>query len=380
MLVIAVNLEHLQDPEHDLEFLQGMIKQSKINNIHFEGLPGGKATLSKIKKRIRFLYRKARETSGYSNLLILFTGLGDTKNRMRLHNREVMTVKALKRWLLRLRAESTTTQPVTLVFDICRWTKGKKCTKMHKDVSLIWSCAPGQGAHALRFKSRNDIPRSCFLIAFLMSSCDSPTSRSFEDAMGQRMGQLVAFLKYVYKAGHVETCKNCQSQRPCDNTEDPELSSQNPDWEQAGVSNICYHSIPFTDSSLPQQDTFFKLAGLLSRHYPEPAQRVYRLFMGNSIFCKAVRDLLCISPIRRRADPASLRTIFPLPLQLNPSPITLPRSPIIRPGINEAPTSLYICCRTRTRLRSTLRWFGDTPAAHHNSTSQRQFHNYIPHL
>ncbi|CAE6463750.1 unnamed protein product [Rhizoctonia solani] len=252
MLVIAVAYDKLEDPQHDFDLIQSWLKDYKSGRIHFQGVSGKEATRERIEEAIRELYSEALHSHG-SKLLILLTGEGDNINRMHLMGERFITDTDIRNWLWRLRNEARpNVVPTIVVLDYCRTNQHIPLGAMQGGIEFIWSCSLGQKAAALKFKTLEGIPRSCFLLALMMASYNpAHTKGDLSAAVNRKLDQLSRLLELAkkHKGDHSE-----------------EL--QQVDWGQAR------HMQPIHD-----------LASMLSRMDVVP--KVYRVLMSNKWFREA---------------------------------------------------------------------------------------------
>ncbi|CAE6445388.1 unnamed protein product [Rhizoctonia solani] len=244
ILVVAVNGD-CQDPEHDLEFWRKILNDPALDceSIHFITLLGEEATLESIEKCITQLFHDSKDLGIYdrTKLFVYLTGEGDSQNRMCLPNKQFLSKKDINWWVWELRATWRYTRPITLVLDICRRDSHEPGISLHRRMELISSCSAGQEAQAIRFESEQDVPYSCFFLAFLVAPFDCPASTvaSFKTNIERRLDQLVELIQ----------CKHSRN-TPEANNERP--GPQVPDWSQA-------------DCLWQNLLTLFELARMLSR-------------------------------------------------------------------------------------------------------------------
>ncbi|CAE7061171.1 unnamed protein product [Rhizoctonia solani] len=235
ILVIGVN-GSVEDPEHDLDFWKKMLSDPELKSeaIYFVRLTGEDATRKNIEKEITRLFHRS-EALGEPNsakLFVYLTGEGDHQNRMCLPNEDCLSKRDIVEWLWKLRATWGYNRPVTLVLDICRSDGNERGTTLYRGIELISSCSVGQEAQAIRFESDQDMPYSCFFLALMVASLDSPTtSVSLKTDIGRRLSQLVGLIRIQVSE------KSSGGPGP-----------QEPDWSQAG-----------------DLSTFVELARMLSR-------------------------------------------------------------------------------------------------------------------
>ncbi|KAH7343332.1 hypothetical protein B0J17DRAFT_172783 [Rhizoctonia solani] len=254
ILAVGVAYGGLEDPEHDLNILQTLFKGPEPEKARFKGISGKEATLETIEQAMGELYREVVRSSG-SNLLIILTGEGDKDNRMHLMGDAFITDTDLRRWMWKLQIDChPNNRTVTIILDHCR-TKPVMPTKVsHVGVEFIWTCSPGQTAAALRFRSVRDVPRSCFLLALIMTSYNySRNKGDLLTAIDHEVCQLLRFLEFVHKS----FCP-CRENEPCPKPYLP----QDPDWQRAGNMKPMYDFLDI----LSKMDIVSKVYGLLMRN------------------------------------------------------------------------------------------------------------------
>ncbi|KAH7341513.1 hypothetical protein B0J17DRAFT_263175 [Rhizoctonia solani] len=211
----------------------------KSESIYFATLSGEEVTHESIKQSIAQLFH-ASEALGlfdHAKIFVYLTGEGDYRNRMCLSKKETISKEDINGWLLELRGTWGYNRPITLVFDICRSNGNEQEARMHHGIELISSCSAGQQSQAIRFKFNQDIPYSCFFLAFVIASFDSSggTTFSFKDEIERRLNQFIGLMR-----------SNPSSNISEEINEGP--GPQEPDWSQAG-----------------NPSTFLELAIMLSR-------------------------------------------------------------------------------------------------------------------
>ncbi|CAE6460625.1 unnamed protein product [Rhizoctonia solani] len=223
VLVIAID-----EATHDLEILRLITEASKLKQINFRSL-AVEVSLAKVYDEIKRLYDEATEVPG-SELLIILTGHGNSTNGMHLRGNEFINETDLYDFfdLLKLQDIHSAPIPITILFDICRVNQ-KPSVDPPDGITLIWSCSPGENAHAFRMRHDPKIPHSCFLLALMMSlrRPDSTcTEEAFKRSIKEHLDQLTAYLKEVYSLRHSKgRCHMCLgSDKLC---EEPQ---QNIDW------------------------------------------------------------------------------------------------------------------------------------------------------
>ncbi|CAE6412403.1 unnamed protein product [Rhizoctonia solani] len=170
VLAVGVAYDGLKDPQHDLDILNALFSGRGSENVFFRGISGEDATIEVIEDAMGKLYREALKSSE-SNMLILLTGEGDDYNRMYLMGGTYITDRDLRSWMWKLQIDShPETRAVAIVLDYCRTNENIPIGVPHIGVEFVWSCYPGQTAAGLRFPNRQDVPRSCFLLALMMAS------------------------------------------------------------------------------------------------------------------------------------------------------------------------------------------------------------------
>ncbi|KAH7341507.1 hypothetical protein B0J17DRAFT_646865 [Rhizoctonia solani] len=155
VLVIAVD-----EAVHDLEILQLMSEASNPKQINFRGL-AVQVSLAKVYDKIKQLYDEATELPG-SELLVLLTGHGNSTKGMHLCRDEFINETDLYEFFELLKLQDTNSTPisVTILFDICREDQ-KPSIDPPAGITLIWSCSPGENAHAFRLQHDPKVPHSC---------------------------------------------------------------------------------------------------------------------------------------------------------------------------------------------------------------------------
>ncbi|KAH7343360.1 hypothetical protein B0J17DRAFT_713542 [Rhizoctonia solani] len=269
MLAIAVAYNNLKDPQHDFELIQTWLKDHESGSVHFQGISGEEATRERIEDAIGELYRKALRSSG-SSLLILLTGEGDYTNKMHLVGGRFITDSDLRIWLWKLRNESKPLGvPTTIILDYCRTNKHIPLGAAQEGVKFIWSCSLGQTAAALSLPNTKGLPRSCFLLALMMSSYNYTYIKTdLRAAIDYELDQLSSFLAFTHEKVHKEElCGPCRTKTTCGRPIPP---PQNPDWQQVG----CMKSI-------------HDLAYVLSTTKINVVSKVYRVLMSNRWFREA---------------------------------------------------------------------------------------------
>ncbi|KAG8716083.1 hypothetical protein FRC11_009708, partial [Ceratobasidium sp. 423] len=267
VLAIAVAYNGLQDPQHDFGLIQEWLKDHESRSVRFLGISGEEARRERIEDAIGQLYREALRIPG-SKLLILLTGEGDYTNRMYLMGGRFVTDSDLRNWLWKLRHESKPAGvPATIVLDYCRMNKHIPLGATQEGVEFVWSCSLGQTAAALRLSSAEDIPRSCFLLALMMSSYNYASVRiDLSAAINHELNQLSNFLDFTSKKVHKQDqCAACLDKAPCGMLMP---HPQAPDWKQAGCMQPVYD-----------------LAHVLSTITIVP--KIYRVLMNNRWFREA---------------------------------------------------------------------------------------------
>ncbi|CAE6469363.1 unnamed protein product [Rhizoctonia solani] len=254
ILAVGVAYGGLEDPEHDLNILQTLFKGSEPEKTRFKGISGKGATLETIEQAMGELYREVLGSSG-SNLLILLTGEGDKDNRMHLMGGAFITDTDLRRCMWKLQIDCyPNNRTVTIIFDHCRTKPVMPPRVSHVGIEFIWSCSPGQTAAALRFLNVLDIPRSCFLLALIMTSYNYSRDRGdLSTAVDREVCQLLRFLEFVHKI----SCP-CRENKPCPKPYRP----QDPDWQRAGNMEPMYDLLDI----LSEMDIVSKVYGLLMRN------------------------------------------------------------------------------------------------------------------
>ncbi|KAJ1301628.1 hypothetical protein OPQ81_008874 [Rhizoctonia solani] len=243
VLVIVV-----EEGVHDLEILQLLMSgSSKPGQIHLTGL-GGEVSLDKIYAAIKQLYDESVKVPG-SQLLILLSGHGDSASRMCLPGNEFITETDLYRLFEELKLENTCPSPIpiTILFDFCRESESSSA-EPPEGVSLIWSCSPGENAHAFRLPHDPKIPHSCFLLALMMGpliltvAC---TGEILKNRLKDHLDQLAVYLQEVHLLRHSNgKCPICPgSDKFC------KKPQQNIDWSKAkaNISNdLAIYINPYT--------------------------------------------------------------------------------------------------------------------------------------
>ncbi|KAG8751693.1 hypothetical protein FRC11_009116, partial [Ceratobasidium sp. 423] len=229
VLVVAVD-----EAIYDLDILRLISGASKQGRIHFSGL-GRDVSLDKIHAKITQLYDSAAKIPG-SELIVFLTGHGDGANRMHLRGDEFVDEADLYQLFESLKLQNThpTFVPVTIFFDICR-ESDKPSGEPPEGVTLIWSCSPGESAHAFRLPHDPKIPHSCFILALIMGSrLPDPacSSEMFKNSVKKELDQLTVYLQKVHSLRHSDgKCAMClESDELC---KEPRQSI---DWRHAKAS------------------------------------------------------------------------------------------------------------------------------------------------
>ncbi|CAE7140103.1 unnamed protein product [Rhizoctonia solani] len=197
VLVVAVD-----EAAHDHEVLQRAFGPPTLGGTYVARILG-QVTFESLKAEVKQLYDECTKTSG-SELFILLTGHGDKSNRMILSNQEFIDETDLFGLLRELQETDPKLIPVTILFDICRESQQPSADTI-EGVSLIWTCSPGEYAHALRLPYGPDIPSSCFLLALMMGPRTpgiTYTEESLKNRVKEQLDQLVKYLKEVHSSRH----------------------------------------------------------------------------------------------------------------------------------------------------------------------------------
>ncbi|CAE7219901.1 unnamed protein product [Rhizoctonia solani] len=108
-------------------------------------------------------------------------------------------------------------------------------------VEFIWSCSPGQMAAALILPSARDIPRSCFLLALMMTAYSARIKYRVDliATINHELCRLLRLLQLAHKKIHEDDrCDRCKGKQTC------LTPIQEPYWKWAGslesVSHLVY--------------------------------------------------------------------------------------------------------------------------------------------
>ncbi|CAE7143345.1 unnamed protein product [Rhizoctonia solani] len=283
VLAIGLSWNHIKDralrgPTHDIGWLKKLCADQR--QVQFKSLLDEEASFSRIRRSVAHMYMNA-QPGDY--VVLYFTGHGDGKNAFELYDSPwSLDEVILNDWIVKLRQKLSKHVPVYIIFDFCRESLAKSNAQLDKDVTVIWSCPPGQKSSDVRLS--DDLPYSCFLLALLFSIYDSSkyqVSSAVQLYFARRMMELLNFIWGIkcYKPGplrrkrwcrHLRSCKLCRVEKRGDQD-----GGEWPDLRLFEALDNMYLG------KLPDFETVVRYA---STRFPLPIRKAHQLLRANQWF------------------------------------------------------------------------------------------------
>ncbi|KAG8709106.1 hypothetical protein FRC09_000859 [Ceratobasidium sp. 395] len=195
----------IKDPEIDAKYL---CKQfGALGNVNVQRIPEHEVTLDQVNEAITARWKVALPGAC---LLVFLSGHG-CDNAMELRDNHRIDESHLNSLFQTLRRTNPKPLRVAVIFDICRDNKEKEAVEMH-NVSLIWSCSPGQKTWGFGFETLHE-PSSTLLLGLLLAAHTTyQSSGVFEE---QFKTQVTRFARFNNHVTHVAQCNDCKRPNLC---------------------------------------------------------------------------------------------------------------------------------------------------------------------
>ncbi|KAG8776603.1 hypothetical protein FRC12_000821 [Ceratobasidium sp. 428] len=195
----------IKDPEIDAKYL--CKRFGALGNVNVQRIPEHEVTLDQLNETITARWKAALPGAC---LLIFLSGHG-CDNAMELRDNSRIDESHLDSLFQTLRRTNPKSLRVAVIFDICRDNKEKEAVEMH-DVSLIWSCSPGQKTWGFGFETLHE-PSSTLLLGLLLAAhITYQSSGVFEE---QFKTQVTRFARFNNHVTHVAECNDCKRPNLC---------------------------------------------------------------------------------------------------------------------------------------------------------------------
>ncbi|KAG8719625.1 hypothetical protein FRC09_010873 [Ceratobasidium sp. 395] len=190
----------IKDPEIDAEYLCKHF--GALDNVNVQRIPEHEVTLDQVNEAVTALWKAALPGACF---LVFLSGHG-CDNAMVLRDNGRIDESHLNSLFQTLRRTNPKPLRVAVVFDICRDNKEKEAVEMH-DVSLIWSCSPGQQTWGFGFETLGE-PCSVLLLGFLLAAhIASQSSGIFEEHFKDQVSRFARFNNHVRHVGGCDVCE-----------------------------------------------------------------------------------------------------------------------------------------------------------------------------
>ncbi|CAE6505400.1 unnamed protein product, partial [Rhizoctonia solani] len=282
VLAVGLSWSHVEGkalpgPAHDICWLEKFFADQQ--QVRFNSLLDREASFSKIQQSVAHIYMNA-QPNDYA--ILYFTGHGDSRNAFELYDGPgSLDEVTLNGWIVELRQKSSKQVPVYIIFDFCRESSVRSDAQLDRDVTVVWSCPPGQKSPDLGLS--NDLPYSCFLLALLLAIYDGSEchASSTVQYFARRLTELLNVIWGIrcYGPDSWRRKRWCRHAHSCELCRDEKHGSHNggewPDPQLFEVLNNMYLG------KLPDFPTVVRYA---STRLPLPIRKVRQLLGGNQWF------------------------------------------------------------------------------------------------
>ncbi|KAH7341566.1 hypothetical protein B0J17DRAFT_626058 [Rhizoctonia solani] len=218
---IDKGFEPLRGPAHDFWWLKKLFVDQK--QVHFTSLLDNEVSFDTIHHSVTHMYSNAQPNDC---LVLYFTGHGDDNNAFKFYDDDPGSLGEviLNDWIVELRRKTSKRIPVYIIFDFCRENPARSDARLDDDVTVIWSCPPGQKSPDLGLSG--ELPYSCFLLALFLAIDDGSKCHGSPDVQyfARRLVELLNVIWGIrsFRLGswrrkrwcrHPNSCEICRDKR-----------------------------------------------------------------------------------------------------------------------------------------------------------------------